>query len=291
MPRLLRPETVSETLGALADGGDGTKLVAGGTAVMLMVRAGLLFPEQLVALDHVRELDYVAIDHDMVRLGALTTLRDLERSGPLAAALPTLASAIALVANHRVRRRATIGGCLSEADYASDPPAVLQSLGARVRLRSVRGEREVPLADFLVGYYETVLEHDELLTEVTIPRPAAGVRTAYLKYVTRSVEDRPCIGVAAYVDADDSGRARRVRVAVAGATPTPFMLGEVVDMLGGAVLDADARRAIGDAYQEAIKPLSDVRGSASYRRRVTGRLVTRALETALSSPSNSAFRL
>ncbi len=291
MPRLLRPETLSETLRALADGGDDTKLVAGGTAVMLMMRAGLLFPEQLVALEHVRELDYVAVEHDTVRLGALTSLRELERSAPLAAALPTLAGAVALVANHRVRGRATIGGCLCEADYASDPPAVLASLGARVRLKSLRGEREVPLTEFLVGYYETVLADDELLTEVVIPRPPRAARTTYLKYMSRSMEDRPCIGVAAYVGRDDSSRVGQVRVAVAGATATPFMLAEVTSMLDGALLDVDGCRAVGEAYQKEIEPLSDVRGSAAYKRRVTGRLVTRALEAALSSPRNGAFRL
>ncbi len=292
MARLLRPETVSQALRLLADGEVGTKLVAGGTAVMLMMRAGLLFPERLVALEHVADLDYVEVEPDAVRLGALTRLRDLERSVPLASALPTLARAIGFVANHRVRNRATIGGCLSEADYASDPPAVLASLGARVRLRSVRGEREVPVTDFLVGYYETVLEHDELLTEVVIPRPGPRVRTTYLKYVSRSAEDRPCVGVAAYVDADESGRTEEVRVAVGAATANPFMLGDVAQMLGGGPLDAGACRAVGEAYERAIEPIGDVRGSSDYRRKVTGRLVARALETtALSGHGNGAFRL
>lgn len=291
MPRLLRPETVSDALRLLADGGDDTKVVAGGTAVMLMMRAGLLYPEQLIALDRIAGLSYVAVEPSIVRLGALTSLRDLERSVSLGSVLPGLTGAIALVANHRVRRQATIGGCLSESDYASDPPAVLTSLGARVRLASVRGQREVPLTEFLVGYYETILHHDEMLVEVVIPRPAAEVRTTYLKYVSRSAEDRPCVGVAAYVDTDGSGRARQVRVAVAGATATPFMMGETMSTLIGSPLDPAACRAVGDAYHDAIEPISDARGSSEYRRLVTGRLVSRALETALSASGSGAFRL
>lgn len=291
MPRLFRPQTLSETLRLLAESGEDTKVVAGGTAVMLMMRAGLLHPEELISIDRVAELNYVTVEPTAIRLGALACMRDLERSNSLSSVLPTLTGAIALVANHRVRRRATIGGCISEADYASDPPAVLASLGANVRIASLHGEREIPVSDFLVGYYETALRHDELVKEIVIPRPSSGVHTTYLKYVSRSAEDRPCVGVAAYVDTEESGRPKRVRVAVAGATATPFMLGDIMAILNGSPLDSAACRAIGDAYQDAIEPISDARGSSDYRRRVTGRLVTRALQTALTESGNKAFRL
>jgi carbon-monoxide dehydrogenase medium subunit len=114
MMRVLRPQTIAETLHLLDEAGDDSKLIAGGTALMLMIRNGLLFPEQLIALDRVSGLDYVNVEANVIRLGALTSLRALERSAELQKVVPTLTQALGLVANHRVRQRATIGGNLSE---------------------------------------------------------------------------------------------------------------------------------------------------------------------------------
>lgn len=291
MPQILRPETVTDALRLVDDSGEETKVIAGGTAMMLMMRAGLLCPPRLVSLDRVMSLNYVVVESDVLRLGAMSSLRVLERSQPLCQVLPTVTAAIGLVANHRVRQRATIGGNMSEGDYASDLPAVLASFGARVRVASTDGERLVPVSEFLVSYYETALDHNELVTEVLIPRPPTSARTTYLKYVSRSIEDRPCVGVAAYIDADRWGRCRAVRVAVAGATATPFILEETMHMLDGYRLDAGGCKAVADAYRDAIEPIEDARGSAAYRKHVTGELVRRALETALGSGNHGAFRL
>jgi carbon-monoxide dehydrogenase medium subunit len=290
--RVLRPETTAEALRALEEGGEDTKVIAGGTAVVLMMRNGLLFPEQLVALDRLPDLDRIEIGPDEIRIGALVTLRQVERSAELQAVLPTLVATAGLVANHRVRQRATVGGNISESDYASDPPAVLTTMGCEVHVVSNRGERRVPLADFLVGYYETDLQPGELVTGIRIPRPSPTARSTYLKFLSRSAEDRPCVGVAAQLDVDDAGRATDVRVAVAAATATPFQLPEATEAARGAkVADPSTWEALASAYREAITPIGDVRGSAAYRKHVTGELVRRALTTVAGGAANGACRL
>ncbi|MHA6795594.1 FAD binding domain-containing protein [Pseudonocardia bannensis] len=289
--QVLRPQTTADTLRLLADGGEDTKIIAGGTALMLMMRNGLVMPEQLVSLDRLSELDRVTVEPDAVRLGALVSLRSIERSAELATVLPTLSAAVGLVANHRIRQRATIGGCVSEADYASDPPAVLTTLGCEVHVVGIGTQRWIPLSEFLVDYYQTVLQPGELVTEVRIPRPSPTARTTYLKYISRSAEDRPCVGVAAHVDLDSSGRCTDVRVAVAGATATPFTVVAATEACRGAKPDKTAWDEVAAAYSAAISPIGDARGSAAYRKHVTGELVRRALQTASTGTENGAFRL
>ncbi|MET8013233.1 FAD binding domain-containing protein [Streptomyces sp. NPDC005271] len=290
--RVRKPQSVAATLRLLDETGDESKVIAGGTALMIMMRNGLLLPEQLIALERLTELDYIHADSEgAIRLGALTSLKKMQSCPELRRSLPTLTATLGLVANHRVRQRATIGGNLSESDYASDPPAVLTTLGCRVHIASTGSQRVLPLSEFLVDYYENALEHNELVTEVEVPRPSPTARTTYLKYVSRSAEDRPCVGVAAYVDTDLSGRLTEVRVAVSGATPTPFTLPSVTDDCRGARPDGGLWQEVGAAYGAAIEPIDDVRGSADYRKHLTTVLVRRALETVSSSGENGASRL
>lgn len=289
--RLSRPQTIDEALRLAEESTADTKIIAGGTALMLMMRHGLLFPDHLIALERIPGLAYVDASDEVIRIGALAPLRRLQRTPELADAVPTLAETLGLVANHRVRGRATIGGNLAEADYASDPPAVLTTLGCRVRLRSVDSERVLSLPEFLVGFYETALRHSEILTEILLPRPAPTARTVYLKYVSRSAEDRPCVGVAAYLDVDTAGRCRDLRIAVAAATATPFTLPDVTTACQGDVAGEELWNEVAAEFSSAIAPISDGRGSAEYRKQVTGELVRRALRMAWGEGANGAMRL
>lgn len=289
--QVLRPTSVAETLTLLNESDEGTKIVAGGTALMLMLRNGLIFPTDLIALERIEGLNYIETNDTTIRIGALTTLRTIERSEELQSLLPTLTQALGMVANHRVRNRATIAGNVCEADYASDPPAILATLGCQVRVLGPRGERLIALTDLLVDYYETSLDHNELAVEVIIPRPDAGTRTNYLKYVSRSSEDRPCVGVAASLSLDSTGRCLGVDVQVAGATPTPFSVPSVLRECIGADSGDAAWDHIARSYAEGIEPIDDARGSAEYRKRVTGVLVGRALREMNDDYVNGATKL
>jgi aerobic carbon-monoxide dehydrogenase medium subunit len=173
------------------------------------------------------------------------------------------------VASPRVRNQATVGGVLADADYASDPPAMLTALEARALVRSRDGEREIPLEELITGHYETSLRNDELIVGVRVPREE---RSTYRKFRSRSHEDRPCVGVAAAL------RGGSLRVVVGAVAARPQWFPEICALADGEVLDAALAREIAERYAHAIDPLGDVRGSAEYRRRVIRVEVRRALE-------------
>jgi carbon-monoxide dehydrogenase medium subunit len=261
MPEWLRPRSLEEALELRARYGDEATVVAGGTFVAILINQRLLVPSALMSLRDVSGLDSIAANGEL-RLGAMATHRAVERSSAVRAGWPVLARAFELVASPRIRNQATVGGVLADADYASDPPAMLTAFGARVVARSKAGEREIPVEELITGYYETSLRPDELITEVRVP---GGVeRAVYRKFRSRSHEDRPCVAVAAAVA---GGRLRVVVGAVAGTLQWfPELCGP-----------GDPAE-IGRRYAEAIEPISDVRGSAAYRRRVIAVEVRRALE-------------
>jgi carbon-monoxide dehydrogenase medium subunit len=258
--RWLAPTSLEEALALKAEHGEEATVVAGGTFLAILLNEGLLAPTTLLALRDVPGLARVDANGEL-RLGALTTHRAVERSPLVRERWPALAHAFSLVASPRVRNQATVGGVLADADYASDPPAILAALGARVAVVNSDNHREVPVEELITGYYETSLEPNELIVEVRVPPTDRGV---YRKFRSRSHEDRPCVGVAA------AERDGELRVVVGAVAARPQFFPELC-------ADGDAAE-IGRRYAEAIEPISDARGSADYRRRVIAVEVRRALD-------------
>lgn len=260
-PKWLAPRSLDEALEHKAQLGEAATVLAGGTFLGILMNQGFLRPETLLSLGAIEGLDRITRERDVLRLGPMVRHRAVETSPLVHQQLPALARAFGVVASPRVRNQATVGGVLADADYASDPPAMLTALGATVMLASQRGAREVTLSDLIVGHYETCIAPDELLTEVRVP---LGARAAtYRKFRSRSSEDRPCVAVAA-VRREDG-----LRVVVGAVAETPQ---EFPDVCGG------SPEEIGAAYAERIAPMSDARGSAAYRKRVIAVEVRRAVE-------------
>jgi carbon-monoxide dehydrogenase medium subunit len=270
-PRWLAPASEEEALALRAELGEAATVLAGGTFLGILMNQGFLAPEALLSLGRVRELRGIERGDDgTLRLGAMTTHREVERSPLVREAWPALAATFGVVASRRVRNQATVGGVLADADYASDPPAMLSALRARAVLRSRGGEREVPVDELILGYYETCIAADELLVEVRVP--PAPLRAVYRKFRSRSQEDRPCVSVAATHGQDG------LRVVVGAVADTPQHYPDVCALAGGTALDGELAAEVGRRYAERIQPLEDARGSAAYRRRVTGVEVRRAIE-------------
>jgi len=266
----LEPRSLPDALGLRAERGDEATVIAGGTFLGILVNQGFLSPTAMLSLGRVPELRAIAVVDGELRLGATVTHREVERDARVRDGWPMLAGTFALVASPRVRNQATVGGVLADADYASDPPAALAALDARAVLRSGRGERSVAIEELILGYYETCIEPDELLVEVRVP--ASGDRAAYRKFRSRSGEDRPCVAVAA------ARREGELRVVVGAVAETPQHFPDVCELAHDVALDGDLAAEIGRRYAERIQPISDVRGSAQYRGRVTAVEVRRALE-------------
>jgi len=261
----------------LADHGDEAKIIAAGSAVVLMLSQGLIAPRYLISLEHLPEL--YSLEHDPglgLSIGAMTSHAQMERERVVQGAFPALADTFHKVANIRIRNQATVGGVLCEADYASDPPAMLMALGAVVKVVGPLGERYLNLHELLQDFYQTALDHDELVTDIFVPEMEAGAKATYLKFNTRSSEDRPCVGVAVVVN-QQRGVCTQLRVVVGAVAGTPQEFFETEEAAVGKPLDEDLAREIGHAYAQAIDPISDLRGSAAYRQQVIEVLVRRAI--------------
>jgi aerobic carbon-monoxide dehydrogenase medium subunit len=228
----------------------------------------------LSGLSGIEELD------GQIRLGALVKHRAVELSPLVRDRIPVLAKAFGVVANVRVRNAATVGGVLAESDYASDPPAVFVALDAEVDIQGPGGSRSVPASEFFVAFYETVLESDEIVTGVRVPIPAPGTSAVYEKFVTRSSEDRPCVGVAAAVRLGADGTCEDLRVSVGAAAETPQRFPPIEAEARGQRLEPELLARIADGYAGAIDTLDDMRGSSWYRTEMVRVWVRRAIEHA-----------
>jgi carbon-monoxide dehydrogenase medium subunit len=278
---LLEPEFATEVVDSLSYYDGEARVVAGSTAVTILLRQGLLRPAALVSINRLQDLADISYEDGSVRMGALVTHRGVETSPLVRQHLPALAETFGRVANVRIRNAATVGGVVAEADYASDPPAALLAMRAAVEVLGPDGPRELGMEGFCTGFYETVLQPNELVTGIRVPVPSPAARAVYEKFATRSSEDRPCIGVFALVELAHDGRTcKDLRVSVGAAAEIPQLFEDVMLQASGAVLDDEAVRTIAEQYADRIETISDVRGSAWYRTQMVRVWVRRAIERA-----------
>lgn len=290
-----RPESLDAMLALLAEHGDDGKVVAGGTAFTILWRTGLIRAGHLISCAGLRGLSDITDDGDAVGIGALATFRGAQTSPVVRSSLPLLAAALKHVANVRVRNVATWGGNMAEADSTSDLPCLLVALGAEIEIASLSGTRAVAAGDFFTGYFETVLTPEEFIVRIKVPKPPTGEAGSYVKFTSRSAEDRTCIGVAALVHVADDGTCTAARVAAASVAPVPLRVPAAERALRGAVLagpgaDEAALAACARAYAAAADPLTDIRGTAEYRRRILPGLVAEALTRAASGGNEAVLR-
>ncbi len=269
--------SLTDALDLVARHGDDARLLAGGTALLLMIRYGIVRPAHVVSLDRLAELRGIRRDGDTIVIGALTPHAEIAASPIVRADAALLADAAARVATPAIRNMGTIGGNLCYAESASDPGPALLALDARVVLASARGRRTVRLADgFYRGFYETALEEGEILVEVEVPRqPSPAAR--YMKWSPRSLEDKALVGLAAVLSRDGGDRCRDLALAVGGVAATPVRLPRAEAAARGQQMTDATIRAIAHAAAEEIDAISDVQGSAEYRRQMLEVWVGRTL--------------
>jgi aerobic carbon-monoxide dehydrogenase medium subunit len=277
---IIEPRSIDGACKVLAEDED-AKLIAGGTALLILIKHGLLLPQTLVNLKKINDAAEITFDRtNGLRVGGLASIYDVESAPAVRQYYPLLAKACHVVANIRIRNMATIAGNLAHADSQSDPPAALVALDASVELTKRDGKRSVKLADFLIGSYETALARDEIVTGVLVPPPRANLKGTYLKFTTRSSEDRPCAGVAAWI-CPANGAAGEARVVVGAVSPTPVVLSASIS--AGQSLTADMIAEISRKAAAAVDPIDDLRGPADYKRQLVQVLVRRALSECVTA--------
>jgi carbon-monoxide dehydrogenase medium subunit len=280
------PATLDEVFDLVArHGADEVRLLAGGTALLLMIRYGIIRPGHVASLHRLDGLRGIRLDGDRLRIGALTPHADVAASPLVREHCPVLAAATAQVATPAVRNMGTIGGNLCYAESASDPAPALLSLGAAVVVGGRRGRRVIQLDGFYRGMYETSMEDGEVLLEIEVPRQASPRTATYVKWSPRSLEDKALVGIAA-VATPEGPTCRELRLGLGGVNPTPVRLPAAEAMARGQRLDDDVIRAVARAAAAEVDPVSDVQGSAEYRRAMVEVWVARALRR-LSSPRST----
>ncbi len=277
-----RPRSLAEALRLRAELPE-ARVIAGGTDLLVRLRDGRRpAPPALISVRRISELQGIELGAE-TRLGAAVTIGELLSHAALKERFPLLAKAGKALGSVQIRNAATLGGNLCNASPCADLALPLLVYGARARLVSTRGSRELPVDDFLVGPGETRLASDEVLADFLLPEPAPGVRSAFLKQ-TRVAMDIALASVAvAFVVAE--GRPRDVRIAAGSVAPRPLRLRETEREVEQAGLGPEALLRIAERARAEVRPISDLRASANYRRELSGVLVTRALAQASQEKS------
>ncbi|HXF72669.1 MAG TPA: xanthine dehydrogenase family protein subunit M [Actinomycetota bacterium] len=274
-----RPTTLDEAIDLLGEHGDEAKVLAGGQSLIPLLKLRLASPSLLVDVNRIPGLDGIAEEGGVLRIGALVRHATLEREGALRDRYPAIAAAAPQISDPLVRNLGTVGGSLAHADPSGDWGAVMLAVGATVVARSRRGEREIPVRDLFRDTFTTALEPDELLTEIRVPAPAGPVGGTYLK-LERKVGDFATVAVAVHVEMQD-GRIGRAGIGLAAVGPTNLRAEAAEAALAGAEPTEEAFAEAAHLAAEAASPVTDIRGSAEYKRHVVEVYVRRGLAAAV----------
>jgi len=273
----LEPSSIQEASQMLAAHRDNCRMMAGGTALMLALRQRMVTPTHVISLRNIRDLRGITYDNKTgLRIGALTLHAELARSPLARTHFPMLADMASRLANPQVRNQGTIGGNLSYADPATDPPSCLMALNADVVLSSARGNRILKVEDFVVDYYVTALEPDELVSEIRIP-PSAFNAGYHARFLRTAAEHRPLVNLAVSLN-KQGDVCEDVRMVAGAATATPTRLRKTEELLRGQTF---TQRVAADAAELAateVDPISDIRGNADFRREMVRVVCRRTLE-------------
>jgi carbon-monoxide dehydrogenase medium subunit len=281
------PRSLDEAIGLLHHGGDYAKVLAGGQSLVPLMKLRFASPELVVDINNVPGLDYHRTEADgSLRIGALCRHADLERSDLLKTTQPTMAAAAPVIADPIVRNRGTLVGSLCHADPQGDWASVVLALGGSVVAQGPRGKRTIPLADFVTGPFQNILDPDEIAVEAVIPA-ARGVRSGgYLK-LERRVGDFATVGVAVAVERTGEN-VTRAGIALTGVGGSTIGATAAADALAGRPLTPDSIGRAAELAAEASRPRTDHRGSAEYKRHMVRTFVTRILSRSDVSAERAA---
>lgn len=277
---LAEPKTLSEAIALLDAEDPEVRPISGGTALMLMMKSGVFRPSRLVSLQKV-EPDYSRIERGgdgSLRLGALASLSQIEHSDEVRRVAPVIEKTMRHLSNVRVRNVARLGGNLAHGDPHMDLPPVLSSLGAKAIVAGPSGQRQIMIEELFSGYYETVLQRDELITFVDVP-PQAAWSSTYIKCTTRSADDWPALGIACSLRIE-GGIIGDVRLMISAATEKLTRLVATEKVLRGQNVNKATFERAGESAMTEAEVIGDSRGSAAYKSELVRVYVRRALRQA-----------
>jgi len=269
------PKNVKEVLELLDAYGEKAKVIAGGTDLIPKMKGGALHPSHVISLKEVDELNYIKYDEkEGLDFGCMATIREIENHPVIREKYKALADGTCCIASTQIRNRGTVVGNICNAVPSADSAPALLALGAKVVIKSVKGERVVPIDDFFVHVCKTVLEPNELVTNVVIPVLPAGTGSVYYKYAVRKALDLAMVGVAAMVTMEgDICKDARIALGAVAITPKRAPVAEEI-IIGQKLTDELVEEAAHCASGNECSPITDMRATRDYRSEMV-RILTR----------------
>jgi carbon-monoxide dehydrogenase medium subunit len=286
------PHSVEETCALLSEHGQHAQIVAGGTDLFVKMKQRRFVPSVLINIKRISGLDQIRYDaSEGLHIGPLTTIQAIRESALIAKQFPVLSEAAGVLGTEQVRNLGTLGGNLGNASPSAEFAPPLLILDASVRCLGRRGERVVPLDGFFVGPGKSALEADEVITDIQVPNPAERAQLVYLKHSLRRMD--VAMAAAAVFVLLDGDICRDVRIALGAVAPTVFRARGAEQALIGKRLTGDSRESelLEEVAQVAVgeaRPIDDIRGYASYRRKVIAMLVRHGLEHVIAKARTQA---
>jgi aerobic carbon-monoxide dehydrogenase medium subunit len=275
------PSTLAEAISLLQTHGDEAKILSGGHSLIPMMKLRFASPEILIDINNIPGLAHINEEAGVVKIGGLTREVELEHSDLLKKHFPIFADVTKQIADPQVRNRGTIGGNLAHGDAANDHPAVMLALNATVIATGIGGVRSIPIDEFFFGFYQTALEHGDILTEIQIPIPPKGTGSAYHK-LERKVGDYATAGCAVQITVDENGICTHAGIGLTNVNATPLRAARSEQaLIGKPITDATIAEAAKFASEDC-NPSTDLRGSDEYKRHCVGVLIKRMIHSAQS---------
>jgi carbon-monoxide dehydrogenase medium subunit len=275
------PRSVKETVDLLAAHDGAAHVLAGGTDLLVKLRAGFVAPQLVVDVKAIPQLRGIETDAGGFRIGAATSCAELGEHRALAAAWPGVVEALQLIGSTQIQGRATLGGNLCNASPAADSVPALIAAGALCQVVGPNGEREVPVEKIVTGPGRTSLSRGEFVVAFRLPKPRPRSGNAYLRFIPRTEMDIAVVGAGVALALDEAGVCTHARVSLGAVAPTPLLLAEAAQALIGSRVDDKAVAALASVASAACKPIDDKRGTVAYRVKVAGVLARRAARIAL----------
>ena len=274
------PSTVAEALDQISLYGDKGKVIAGGTDLLVSMKKREAMPEHLINLKEIEALKGITYDEtEGIKIGALTTIGDIERAEVVREKFRPLWDAVKVMAAQQVRNLGTIGGNLCSASPSADTAPPLMAIGASLKLTRVLHERVVPVEDFYKGPGESVLKPEEILTEILIPNLPDNSGGAYIKLMRRNAMDLALVGVAVWLRLDGK-TCIEARIALGAVAPTPIRAHTTESVLTHKDVDENLIEEAGKKASQEAKPIDDIRASKAYRKEMIKVLTKRAIKKA-----------
>jgi carbon-monoxide dehydrogenase medium subunit len=273
-------DSLREACDAVSASKGGSVFMAGGTDLLVQIKAGKIQPQRVIDVKGIPDMDGLSVPEDALLIGSLATIRTLETSPITRGNAPLLAQAAARLGSVQVRNRATIGGNLCNASPSAEMAPALLALGAQAEIYGKTGTRTVDMDAFFRGPGSTILDRGEILTSLKIPPACKRQGSVYYKLSARNAMDLAFVSVAVLLGLDGDDKITRARIALGAVAPTPIRVSSVEQRLEGNVLSADLVRESAELAAQACQPISDLRASAEYRREMVKNLCRRGLLSA-----------